>query len=242
MQGNPLFLSMVSPQKVFGLFGAFTYYVKDALTRYVAENKVRKIICTYDKLPKLVDFIECSQYRLLVDEYHNLLKIYSYRDKAVNGVFDSYRDYKSVCFMSATPINPDFTPSALEGLDVVMAEWDSVDKLKVKQTNKPYTKAANIISAYKKDGYIDVEKSTEAFFFLNSVTDIANILNYCNLKDEEVKIVCAEANKAKLGGYTISTSKAPNKPFTFITCKSFEGADYFSDSGICFVISNTHTP
>lgn len=235
-------------QEVFGLFGAFTYYVKQELTQYLNTSGPKKIICTYDKLPRLVEFLNPSEFRLLVDEYHNLLKIYSYRNKAVDGIFESFRDYKSACFMSATPINPDFKPSALEELDEVNAKWDSTDKLQVllQQTNKPYIKVANIINAYKMDGFIEVDgiKSKEAFFFLNSVTDIANILQYCNLADNEVKIVCAdnEGNKAKLGGYSISNSKAPNKPFTFITSKSFEGADYFSEDGICFVVSNTHNP
>ena len=147
--------------------------------------------------------------------------------------------------MSATPISPEFKPSALEGVEEVNAVWDDTDTLKVKldRTNKPYLKAAHYIEAYKRDGYITIDgnKSYEAFFFINSVTDIANILQYCNLTKDEVKIVCAdnEQNRAKLAGYTISNSRSENKPFTFITSKSFEGADYFSDSGVCFVVSNS---
>lgn len=147
--------------------------------------------------------------------------------------------------MSATPISPEFKPAALEGLNELVAVWNDTDTLFValERTNKPYVKASNIINAYKKDGYITVngEKSYEAFFFINSVTDIANILQYCHLSNDEVKIVCAdtESNREKLTGYTISNSKSKNKPFTFITSKSFEGADYFSQTGICFVVSNS---
>ena len=56
-----------------------------------------------------------------------------------------------------------------------------------------------------------------------------------------MKIVCAnnEENEAKLSGYTISNSRSENKRFTFITSKSFEGADYFSETGLCFVVSNS---
>lgn len=83
--------------------------------------------------------------------------------------------------------------------------------------------------------------TNELFFFINSVSDIASILNYCELKDEEVKIVCAdkEENQRRLVGYTISNSRAENKPVTFITSKSFEGADYFSETGASFVVSNS---
>lgn len=147
--------------------------------------------------------------------------------------------------MSATPISPDFTPSVLDGIEQIDAVWENTDTLVVKleQTNNPYVKAANIINSYKRDGFITIEgkKSYEAFFFINSVRDIAAILKHCNLSNDEVKIVCAdnEPNRVKLSGYTISNSRAANKKFTFITSKSFEGADYFSDTGLCFVVSNS---
>ena len=153
--------------------------------------------------------------------------------------------FKSFCFLSATPISPDFTPSVLDGIEQIDAVWENTDTLVVKleQTNNPYVKAANIINSYKRDGFITIEgkKSYEAFFFINSVRDIAAILKHCNLSNDEVKIVCAdnEPNRAKLSGYTISNSRAVNKKFTFITSKSFEGADYFSDTGLCFVVSNS---
>ena len=232
-------------QTVFGLFGIFSYPVKKQLKEYLSGSGVKKILCTYDKVAKLSEYLEPSDYRLLVDEYHILLKAYSYRKNAINGVLDNFRDYKSYCFMSATPITPEFKPAVLDGVPDIKAEWDDTDTLMVKldRTNKPYLKAAHYIDAYKTDGFIEINgyKSYEAFFFINSVTDIASILEHCNLKDDEVKIVCAdnEANRKKLAGYTISNSRSANKPFTFITSKSFEGADYYSESGVCFVVSNS---
>lgn len=202
-------------------------------------------MCTYDKMEYLEQYLNPTDFRLLIDEYHILLKAYSYRQKAVDGVLDSFRKYKSFCFMSATPISADFTPSILSDVELVEAQWDNTDTLIVKldQTNHPYVKAANYINAYKKDGYLEINgnKSKEAYFFINSVTDIASILEYCQLGNEEVKIVCADnpSNRNKLAGYTISNSRSANKPFTFITSKSFEGADYFSETGMCFVVSNS---
>lgn len=235
---------------VFGLFGSFTNSVKSQLKKYLAGEGIKKIICTYDKLPKLDEFLNPTDYRLLVDEYHSLLKAYSYRDKAIDGVINSFRKYKSYCFMSATPIQAEFKPRSMEDIEEVVADWDEVDQLfvRLEKTNKPYVKAANIIKAYKTDGFIEINgfKSYEAFFFINSVTDIASILQHCELTNDEVKIVCAdnESNRTKLAGYTISNSRSENKKFTFITSKSFEGADYFSDSAMCFIVSsptNTHT-
>ena len=235
----------IKEQSVFGLFGEFQYGVQKKLKEYVASPGTKKILCTYDKVGQLVRFIEPQQYQILIDEYHQLLKAYSYRSKAVKGILENFQKFKSFCFLSATPISPDFTPSVLDGVEQIDAVWENTDTLIVnlKRTNKPYVKAANIINEYKINGYYqtDDKKSYEAFFFINSVTDIAAILKHCKLSNDEVKIVCAseDKNKAKLSGYTISNSRDANKKFTFITSKSFEGADYFSETGLCFVVSNS---
>lgn len=234
--------------EVFGLFGCFDYQTKKELKDYISTHRTRKIICTYDKVPYLASYIDTKQFQLLVDEYHTLLKAYSYRDKAINGIFDCYKSYKSVCFMSATPINPDFKPSALEALPEITAVWDDTDSMIVnlQYSNKPYVSVANIISEYKTRGYLEVNgnRSYEAFFFINSVKDIVKIIEHCNLEPEEVRIICAnkEDNRKKLGRFQIENSNCPNKRFTFLTCKSFEGVDYESDSAICFVVSTSSNP
>lgn len=237
-------------RQVFGLHGRYNIAIERDLMEYVANSDTKKIICTYDKLPKLYELVNPKRFRLLVDEYHRLLKDYSYRERAIDGVLDNFRRFKSFCFMSATPIQPLFKPSCLEDADDVIAEWENKEKLKVKllQTNKPYTMAANIINKYQTNGYVTVNgiKSHEAYFFINSVTDIAAILEHCHLNNDDVRIICAnnEENEKKLKGYKISSSLSDSKRFNFITSKSFEGADYYSDTGLCFVVSsasNKHT-
>ena len=89
-------------------------------------------MCTYDKVPRLFDFIEPKDYRLLIDEYHCLLKAYSYRQKAIDGVLNNFRRFKSFCFMSATPILPSFKPNCLADVEEIQADWgNSLDKLTV---------------------------------------------------------------------------------------------------------------
>ena len=231
-------------REIFGLFGYSSYMMKKDLRDYIESHEIKKIMCTYDKMEMLLRFIDPKDYRLLVDEYHTLLKAYSFREKAINRVFSTYRMYKSFCFMSATPIMPDFKPSLLDDVEEVMAEWDNVDKITVnlQYSNKPFLTAANIINRYKADGFIEVNgnKSYEAFFFINSVNEICKILKHCNLTNDNARIICAdtEDNRKKLGDFNISTSNSANKQFTFVTCKSFEGVDYFSDSAISFVVSS----
>lgn len=239
-------------RKVYGLHGRYNIVVERDLLEYIATNDTKKIICTYDKLPKLCELVNPSRYKLLVDEYHRLLKDYSYRERAIDGVLDNFRRFKSFCFMSATPIQPLFKPSCLEDVEDVEAEWQDKEKMRVRvkllQTNKPYTMAVNIINRYLLNGYVTVDgvKSHEAYFFINSVTDIVAILERCHLSNDDVRIICAnnEENEKKLKGYKISSSLSDSKRFNFITSKSFEGADYYSDTGLCFVVSsssNKHT-
>lgn len=107
----------------FGLFGKFDDATERKLKDYLNSSGVKKIMCTYDKVPRLIEYLNPADYRLLIDEYHSLLKAYSYRQKAIDGVLDNFRKFKSFCFMSATPILPSFKPNCLEDVKEVQAEW-----------------------------------------------------------------------------------------------------------------------
>lgn len=230
-------------QSVFGLFGNFGY-CKEDFQKYLAKNGVKKIMCTFDKMAILEEYIDPTEYRLLIDEYQQLLMAYSYRQKAIDIVLGTFSKYKSFCFMSATPIQSDFKPDCMTDIEEVKAEWDNKENLRVilVPNDKPYKLAANVIKRYITQGHIDIDgkRSEEAFFFINSVTDIARILHHCQLRPEEVKIICSdkEANKHRLQGYQIENSRTPSKKITFLTSKCFEGVDYHSETGIAFVVSS----
>ena len=120
-------------QSIFGLFGKFDEARKD-LVSYLSSSGTKKIMCTYDKLPRLIEYLNPKDYRLLVDEYHSLLKAYSYRQKAIDGVLDNFRVFKSFCFMSATPILPSFKPQCLEDIDEIQAEWGEIRETESRAT------------------------------------------------------------------------------------------------------------
>lgn len=233
-------------RNLFGLYGTFTPALKKELKAYLSKEGTKKIMCTYDKLPSLVSLIIPKEYRLLVDEYHDLLKIYSYRKEAVEGVLEQFNEFKSYCFMSATPIAMDFKPDALKDVQEYIADWGHIEPLMVLpyQTNKPYMLAAKLIETYQRQGYIKRGelKSYEAYFFINSVRDIKKILEHTHLTNDDCRIICANESKnhKNLGEYQISSSTDAPKKFNFITSKSFEGVDFYSETGICYVISNIH--
>lgn len=229
---------------LFGLYGNFTYKLKKKLRDYLSATGVKKIICTYDKIDKLMEFIDAKDFKILIDEYHNFLKQYSFRDKAINGVLAHFKDFKSYCFISATPIPEELKPIIFNGIPEYIADWKTVDDVTVYpyHTDKPYMVAAQFIKTYQSKGCLNVNgiESKEAYFFINSVTEIKAILTQTQLTEDDYKIICADndKNRRTLKGHTISSSTDAPKKFNFITSKSFEGVDFFSETGLCFVVSN----
>lgn len=229
---------------LFSLYGNFTLELKKKLKDYLSSTGVKKIICTYDKIDKLMEFINPTDFKILIDEYHNFLKQYSFRDKAINGVLAHFKEFKSYCFLSATPIPEDLKPAIFNDIPEYMADWKTVDEVSVYpyHTDKPYMVAAKFIKTYQAKGYLNVNgiESKEAYFFINSVTEIKAILKQTQLTEDDYRIICADnpKNRLTLKGYSISSSIDTPKKFNFITSKSFEGVDFHSETGLCFVVSN----
>ena len=229
---------------LFGLYGNFTYELKRKLKDYLSTTGIKKIICTYDKIDKLVEFINPKEFKLLIDEYHNFLKQYSFRNKAIDGVLAHFKEFRSYCFISATPIPEVLKPTIFNGIPEHIADWNEVDDITIYpyHTDKPYMIAAQFIKVYQTKGFLNVngKESKEAYFFINSVREIKDILKQTQLTEGDYRIICADndKNRMTLKGYTISSSTDTSKKFNFITSKSFEGVDFHSESGICFVVSN----
>lgn len=236
----------VSPvnSQLFGLYGRFTVSTKTKLKKFLNKEGVKKIICTYDKVEKIMPFINPDEYKILVDEYHDLFKQYLFRFKAINGVLDHYNKFNSYCFLSATPIPEFVKPNTFKDMTEYVANWKSIDKITIYpcKSEKAYETAAKIIKQYQEIGYfvLDAMKSEEAYFFVNSVREMKKILEKTNLTNDDCRIICAdnEKNSTKLEGFKISNSASKPKRFTFVTCKAFEGVDFYSDTALCFIVSN----
>lgn len=242
----------VSPvnENLFGLYGNLNRTVKAKLEKFLTKDGVNKIICTYDKVDKLIPFIKPLEFKILVDEYHNLLKQYGFRTMVINQVIEKFELFKSYCFLTATPIPEQFKPKFFAGITEYVADWKTVDKITIYPClcDSASTTAAKIIKHYQDNGYfvVDGVKSEEAYFFVNSVREIKTILTKSKLTNDDCRIICAddELNHYKLEGFEISSSTAPAKRFTFVTCKAFEGVDFYSETAICFIVSssnNKHT-
>lgn len=230
---------------VFGYYGG----VKDKeLMEYLKNVEVPKILVTYDSFDKVASQLKgLEKYRVVVDEFSDLLDAYSYRDKAIRKLLNAVKQFNHVSYISATPMKAEYYPEELKGLAEYKIDWGNYVTVKVerKKTNKPYHLAVNIIEKYKAAGNKGVlmpngEYSKAAYFFVNSVNSIASIIDSAGLKPSEVKVICSNSkpNQSKLDLFSIGTALDPEKPFNFITSSAFKGCDFYSESGVVYIISN----
>ena len=234
-------------ESVFGVYAGVD--VKTKLPAYLASTVTPKIMVTYDSFYKLMPYVDDS-WVFIVDEFSDLLDVYNYRDKAVRRLLKDIKNYTQVSYISATPIKPEYYPDELVGLPYTEIEWQDIVRCQVirKPTGHPYQAAACIIARYMMAGSEGILMpngyySKSALFFVNSVTAIKQLITKTKLQPSQVRIICADTddNRKKLGRkYKIQTALDPEPLITFTTCKSFKGSDYYSDSGVVYIVSNTH--
>ncbi len=207
-----------------------------------------KIMVTYDSFPRVkeaLEELEFSAYKVVVDEYQELLNACVYRNEAIKNLLRALDGMIDVTYLSATPIPYEFKPKELEGLPEYEIEWEEVIKVKPYrlQSNSPFGSVVKIISQHKLGNPFKIlgQEVGEYLFFVNSVSAIKRIINVAKLSPEETKIICAdnEQNKIRLpDGFSIESATGANKTFTFCTKTVFSGADFYSKAGLIVVVSD----
>jgi hypothetical protein len=235
--------------EVLGIYGNVN---AEDIKRYIHSHDVHKIMTTYDGLYKIADLVDMTKYRVLVDEYQTLLKAYSYRSKAINSMLSRLKDHPYVTYMTATPIDPEYSHEVLKDLDYTKVEFESFDKIRVtkERTNYPEKKAVAIIEEYKRGGFAFGDYvSKQAYFFVNSVTSAIQIAKTAKLKAKDVNFCFSDndSNNEMLAKnrYTLGNTKdkeCTSKQFHFLTSCSFEGVDIYSETGLTFIVSNVVNP
>lgn len=227
--------------EVYGFYGKNN--LKRDLVAYIKRVRVPKIVVTYDSLEKLSKWINPAEYSLLVDELHLLFTEYSYRSKAVKEVLNIYSQFKEYTFMTATPLEDDYILEELKNVPVAEAVWYNtkiVNVQSVKVTGKVKTAVINLVNRFieNKDNY-----QANAYFFVNSVSYIKDIVATCKLTDENTRVIYSDNNKTDVGIKRGSTIDKPKK-INLITSTAFEGSDIYDEDGLTFIISDsaeTHT-
>ena len=219
------------------------------IINYIEQYKVKKIMVTYDSLPKVIKIIAAQggnaydDYFLLVDEYHRLFLDNLFRDNAVRNLLNEAIKFKSVTFMTATPVDEIFIMDELKYLPVQEIIWEGKKPVDVRviRTNSVMEQVLSHI------GFgmgIAVPEAQNLHFFVNSVSFIASVIKKQQLTPDLARIVCSNTgeNKKKLGEeFEISATSSPVKKFNFYTSTVFEGSDILDENGYTIVVSDGNT-
>lgn len=223
--------NLVESKSAQGYFGVTSKVNKSQIKNYlIKEAKFKKIIATYDALPRLMEIIpNYSEYFLLIDEYHLLFNDYSFRSDAILFVLNNFRKFKDWAFLTATPLKEEFILEELKDIDKVTYEWEGATKVNITIRDACFIQKELI-------NLMELYKDREIHIFLNSVSTIRNIIN--KLDTEDYRVVCSSTNKSKITNYARITDKV--KHLNFYTSCSFEGADIYSPNGICIILCDTN--
>lgn len=234
--------------EILGFYGTI---MKEEVVEYLAAHSLKKIIVTYDSLPKLMGIIQeieggdekgFSDYFLLVDEWHCLFKYYSFRNDAIRKMLPVAGKFKEVTYMTATPVDPEYTLEELKGYPIQEIEWEDKSELLVNiyQSKKPIEAFSEFTDKiHAKFPHINFH------VFVNSVSMITDILKSFDIED--VKIVCSQNNVENLKKiqmirpeYTIAQADDAPRYLNLYTSTAFEGCDIHDPNGINIIISAAH--
>lgn len=243
------------PRSLLVVQGVSDRQIKD----YIESVQVPKILTTYDSFRKVKKAIDSFEgWKVVVDEFQCLLNDSAFKADTELAFLKELQSCPFVTYLSATPILDKYISQIDFFKDKTYYQLNWADKEKVYirriKTPNPIGGAISVIENYKKGCFPSLEdeagnvvESKEAVIFLNSVTEIVNIIKQTNLQPEEVNIIVADNSEnqklIKKLGADYSTGRIPlkgeeHKQFTFCTSTAYMGVDFYSESASTFVISN----
>ena len=137
--------------------------------------------------------------------------------------------------MPATPLAREFILTELQDVPIITARWDTVKEVtvhSVKCESDVIHTVANLVNEY-----LDGKRSGNAYFFVNSVEFIKNVVETCNLNDNNTRAIWSTSNKTQTGVARGNTLGEPKK-INFMTSTVFEGCDLKDEEGRIYIISD----
>ena len=229
---------------------------------------VPKIMVTYDSLVHVVDAMLnhglLNRFEIVVDEFTCIFTDVKLKGSTEINLLHHLNSLQNrIVYISATPLKEAYLDLMGEFKDMpyVTLLWDPsrVESVQVfySKMRSTTSEVSKIIEDYRANGFfkskiIDGQQynSTEAVFFLNSVKDIAAIINQNKLMPSETLVICADEPKNRTAlrkvQHTIDVVpneieyKSQNKPFTFVTKCAFEGTDFYSDCSTTYVFADSN--
>ena len=209
------------------LLGVYEGVNQSQIIEYISENRTRKIMTTPESFGKVKLACEkCginiySDFFLLEDECHQLIKDVDYRMDIVMPMNDFFR-FNRKALVSATPIgfsDPRFEENHFKTIEIT-ADYDYRQDITV-------TRTYNIAKAVGE--YLESHNGTVCFF-VNSVVEIYSIMNHFNMLDDAA-VYCAPKSRSKLKneyGFTnahTEWSAETMKKYNFFTGRFYTAFD-----------------
>lgn len=247
--------------------------IKDYLGERKYLGKPAKILVTYDSYRIVKDILTSlgifQSFYTIIDEFQTILHDSKFKSDTELDFLYHLQQSHSALFVSATPMLEEYLNmlDEFDGLPYINMDWGKEDStrvlrpsLKVLTMKSVGTKLPEIIQSYKDgnferairmvNGYPREIISDEAVFYVNSVNHITSIIKKCELKPEEVNILCSDTpdnlkkiqkklgKKFKIGEVPLEGEKP--KMFTFCTRTVYLGADFYSLCARSFIFSDSN--
>ena len=247
--------------------------IKDYLGKRRYLGKPAKILVTYDSYRIVKDILTSlgvfEGFYTVIDEFQTILHDSKFKSSTELDFLYHLQQSHSALFVSATPMLEEYLNmlDEFDGLPYINMDWGKEDStrvlrpsLKVLTMKSVGTKLPEIIQSYKDgnferairmvNGYPREIISDEAVFYVNSVNHITSIIKKCELKPEEVNILCSDTpdnlkkiqkklgKKFKIGEVPLEGEKP--KMFTFCTRTVYLGADFYSLCARSFIFSDSN--
>lgn len=169
----------------------------------------KKILTTYDSLPKIITILSTlgrnlNNFKVVVDEMQQILGDAPIKANIEHQFYMALKKFKTVIYLSATPFLNEYLDMSeqFNSIPVVKLIWDNAAVKKthidVKKLNGSITKTCcGIIEKYKSGNAPTIKRgdetiqSKEAVFYLNDVGAIIDVIRKAGLSADEVNILCA---------------------------------------------------
>ena len=223
--------------------------IEDMYTSAKRSGKPIKLMVTYEGLPRLFSFswFNPKDFKLLVDEAHDLCNFGLFRRGAVNYILDNYKLFKDYVFVTATPNKEQFIPKKLAGIEFMSLNWADAKKTNI--SVQKVTKNGNDYIVETCRQYLDGEIDGNAHIFYNSVKEIISVVKSImalpNYKKDSIKIVCSDndfnkRNINKVDSGLFNRSLSSPKLINFYTSCVFEGCDIEDKFGRTYIVVNSN--
>ncbi len=225
------------------VFGVMAGVLKRDVDAYIVRVKKSgfqpKFMVTFDSLGRLTNWINPKEYNILIDEMHILFTAYSYRHKAAQIVLEEYKRYNEFCFMTATVLEPEFILEELSHIPIKETVWEDVREVDIRSIQCKSNVSSIVVQIIRE--FLDNTRVGNAYFFVNSVEFIKEMVQYIGLNDDIARAIYSKGNKTETGLVRSNTYDEAKK-INFITSTAFEGADIYDEDGVIFIVSDNRKP